>query len=152
MKLAEALILRADCQKRYEQLKNRILRNAKVQEGDQVAEEPQQLIAELERVTEELVELIKRINRTNASTIYSEGKSLSDALAERDVISLRRALYSALAEAASVTQMRYSRSEVKYLSTVNVSEVQKRADDLSRTFREMDARIQEINWQTELRA
>jgi len=34
MKLAEALILRADCQKRFEQLKARLLSNAKVQEGD----------------------------------------------------------------------------------------------------------------------
>ena len=34
MKLAEALILRADCQKRIAQLKGRLLVNAKVQEGD----------------------------------------------------------------------------------------------------------------------
>ena len=34
MKLAEALILRADCQKRIAQLKSRLLVNAKVQEGD----------------------------------------------------------------------------------------------------------------------
>jgi hypothetical protein len=33
MKLAEALVQRADKKKRIEQLKQRILRNAKVQEG-----------------------------------------------------------------------------------------------------------------------
>ena len=43
MKLAEALILRADCQKRIAQLKSRLLTNAKVQEGDAPAEPPQEL-------------------------------------------------------------------------------------------------------------
>ena len=67
MKLAEALILRADCKKRLEQLKARVIRNAKVQEGDQPAEEPQGLLAEVERVARELAELVKRINRTNSA-------------------------------------------------------------------------------------
>ncbi|MEP7188497.1 MAG: hypothetical protein ABI901_04800, partial [Roseiflexaceae bacterium] len=34
MKVAEALILRADYQKRFEQLKQRLQQNARVQEGD----------------------------------------------------------------------------------------------------------------------
>ena len=70
MKLAEALILRADCQKRIAQLKSRLLTNAKVQEGDAPAETPQELIAELERVSAELLDLIKRINRTNSATAF----------------------------------------------------------------------------------
>src|SRR6266481_1145799 len=69
MKLAEALILRADCQKRIAQLKGRLLVNAKVQEGDAPAETPQELIAELGRVSTELLDLIKRINRTNARSL-----------------------------------------------------------------------------------
>lgn len=40
MNLAEALILRADCQKRIAQLKARLLTNAKIQEGDAPAETP----------------------------------------------------------------------------------------------------------------
>ncbi|HEV7858945.1 MAG TPA: DIP1984 family protein [Pyrinomonadaceae bacterium] len=150
MKLAEALILRADCQKRFEQLKARVLRSAKVQEGDQPAENPQELVAEIERVAAELIDLVQRINRTNSRTAYADGKTISDALALRDVLALRRALYSDLAQAASVTQDRYTRSEVKYRSTVNVSEVQKQADALAREYRELDARIQELNWQTEV--
>ena len=60
MKLAETLILRADCQKRFAQLKSRLLTNAKIQEGDKPAENPQELIRELEGVAGELVDLIKR--------------------------------------------------------------------------------------------
>jgi hypothetical protein len=150
MKLAEALILRADCRKRFQQLQSRILTSAKVQEGDEPAENPTELIAELEGVSGEFAALVKRINKTNAATAFSEVQTLADALAERDVLSLRRAAYSGLAQAASVTQDRYSRSEVKFKSTVNVAEIQKRADDLAKSYRELDSRIQELNWSVEL--
>ena len=150
MKLAEALILRADCQKRIEQLKARLLTNAKVQEGDQPAETPQELIAELDRVSAELLDLIKRINKTNSATAFADVGTISDALAERDVIALQRGAYAQLAQTASISQDRYSRSEVKYVSTINVAEMQKRADELAKNYRDLDARIQELNWQTEL--
>jgi hypothetical protein len=150
MKLAEALILRADCKKRLEQLKARAIRNAKVQEGDRPAEEPEALLAEVERIARELADLVKRINRTNSATPFGDGLNLSDALAERDVVALRHRFYSELAEAASISQDRYSRSEVKYVSALSVADAQKRADDLARQYRTLDARIQELNWQAEL--
>ena len=150
MKLAEALILRADCKKRLEQLKARVIRNARVQEGDAPAEEPQALLAEVERVARELADLVKRINRTNSATAFGDGLNLSDALAERDALGVRHRLYSELAQAASISQDRYSRSEVKYVSAVSVADAQQRADELAREFRSLDARIQELNWKAEL--
>ena len=148
MKLAEALILRADCQKRIAQLKSRLLNNAKIQEGDEPAETPQDLIAELDRVSAELLDLVKRINRTNSATVFSGG-TISDALAERDVLAQQRTVYAELAQTASISQARFTRSEIKYVSTINVAETQKRADELARIYRELDARIQELNWKTE---
>lgn len=151
MKLAEALILHADCQKRLEQLKARIVRSAKVQEGDAPPENPQELVTELERVAAELLDLIQRINRTNSTTQFDANeRTVSDVLAERDVLAARRAAYNNLAEAAAVQQNLYSRSEVKFVSTVNVAEVQKRTDELAKQYRELDARIQEANWKTDL--
>jgi hypothetical protein len=150
MKLAEALILRADRQKRLEQLKQRVVGSAKVQEGDEPPENPQELIAEIERVADELLDLIQRINQTNTLTEMALGKSLSDTLAERDVLMVRRTIYADLAKAASIVQARTSRSEVKFKSTVSVPDVQKRVDDLSRAYRDADAVIQEMNWKTEL--
>jgi len=47
MKLAEALHLRADLQKRIAQLGDRLNNNARVQEGDEPAEDPAVLLAEL---------------------------------------------------------------------------------------------------------
>jgi hypothetical protein len=150
MKLAEALILRADSQKRFAQLQSRLIGNAKIQEGDEPAENPNELIKELEGVAAELVNLIKRINKTNSATVVANGKTVSDVLAERDVLALRRAAYSNLALNAAVAQGRLTRSEIKYVSTIKVADVQKRADELAKEYRELDARIQELNWQTEL--
>jgi len=150
MKLAEALILRADSQKRFAQLQSRLLTNAKVQEGDAPAEKPQDLIVELEGTSTELLDLIKRINRTNSATYVTGGGTISDALAERDVLALERAAYADLAQSAAITQGRFTRSEIKYVSTINIARIQKRADELSKKYRELDARIQELNWQTEL--
>ncbi|GAB4441983.1 MAG: DIP1984 family protein [Anaerolineae bacterium] len=150
MKLAEALILRADTQKRIEQLRQRLARNARVQEGDQPAEEPQTLLAELEHAATQLTDLVQRINRTNTVTELEAGLSLSDALAHRDTLTLRQSVYKSLAAEAVVTQNRYSNSELRYTSTVNVAAIQRVADDLARERRELDTRIQSLNWQVDL--
>lgn len=149
MKLAEALILRSDGQKRLEQLKQRLIRAAKVQEGDKPPEDPADLLAEVDRLARELQALIQRINRTNASAKLGTG-TLADALAERDVLKLRRAIVVDVATAAVVQQDRYSKSEVRFKSTVDVGALQKEADDLARRHRELDTRIQEANWLVDL--
>jgi len=150
MKLAEALILRADCQKRIEQLRERLVRSAKVQEGEAPPEDPQALIAELDATVNELVELIKKINATNSRTTLEDGMTISDALAQRDTLLLKRSVYDSLVNAAAVTQSRYGRSEIKTFSTVNVAELQGQMDRMSRDYRELDTKIKAANWTTEL--
>ena len=49
MKLAQALILRADTQKRIEQLKVRLLSNTKTQENEKPSEDPKLLLKELDK-------------------------------------------------------------------------------------------------------
>jgi hypothetical protein len=149
MKVAEALALRADLQKRLEQLKQRLLKNARIQEGDAPPEDPAELQAELEKSAQELTLLIQRINRTNSAARFSNG-TLADALAERDVLKIRYAAYRELATAASTAQARTTRSEVKFVSTVSVAAIQRKADDLAKQHRELDTRIQEADWSTTL--
>ncbi|MDY7022337.1 MAG: DIP1984 family protein [Cyanobacteriota bacterium] len=149
MKLAEALILRSDCQKRIAQLQQRLTRSAKVQEGEQPPENPQELMTELDAVSAELTDLIQRINRTNSITEL-EGHTLSDALAERDVLQQKWSNYNSLIQSASIRHDRYSRSEVRFFSTINIAEVQIKVDNLAREYRELDSQIQAMNWQTEL--
>ena len=149
MKLAEALIQRADAQKRVEQLRNRLSRSAKVQEGEQPPEDPQELLAEIDTVITELTRLIQQINRTNASTNFDDNRTLTDALAERDTLMLRRGMLTTLIN-ASQPQMRYGRAEIKELPTVNVAEIQRQVDDVSRQYRELDTAIQQMNWTIDL--
>src|SRR5512144_1654858 len=120
MKLSEALIRRADAQTRIAQLRQRLAQSALVQEGERPPEDPKQLLKELDRLLGELTGLIKQINHTNSVTRFDEGKTLTDALAERDVLILERTVLASLAQAAAHSQGRYSRSEVKYVPTVNV--------------------------------
>ncbi|MBW4522406.1 MAG: DIP1984 family protein [Scytolyngbya sp. HA4215-MV1] len=149
MKLAEALILRADYQKRLAQLNQRLVNNARVQEGELSSEDPQQLLTELDATVVQLRQLIQQINRTNSQTVFQEQR-LSDALAERDTLMLKRNAYNHLVDAASLQQNRYSRSEIKFISTVNVAQLQRQVDDLSRCYRELDSQIQAMNWQVDL--
>jgi hypothetical protein len=149
MKVAEALALRADLQKRLEQLKQRLVKNARVQEGDAPEEDPVELQSELEKSARELTLLIQRINRTNAGSGFGAGV-LADALAERDVLKIRYNAYRELANAASTSQNRTTRSEVKFVSTVSVAAIQRKADDLAKEYRELDTHIQEADWLTTL--
>ncbi|MFD0713247.1 DIP1984 family protein [Paenibacillus sp. GCM10027626] len=150
MKLAEALVLRADCQRKVSQLKQRLERVVKVQEGEQPSEQPAVLLDELKRTLDELTAWIKKINKTNSFCSFNSNMSLSDALAERDQLMQQRNLLNELLEAASIKQDRYSRSEVKFYRTIDVVEVQKEVDELSKKYREIDFKIQEKNWNTEL--
>ena len=150
MKLAEALVLRADGQKRIEQLQQRLIQNAKVQADDQPAENPEILQQELEELAQELVLLIQRINRTNSRTELEAGMSIADALAARDVTKLKSDIYRNLAQAAIVKQDRQTKSEIKFQSTIQVAEVQRKADQLAKEHRQLDTRVQQANWQTEL--
>ncbi|NMB38009.1 MAG: DIP1984 family protein [Firmicutes bacterium] len=150
MKIAEGLILRADLQKRIEQIKDRLVRSAKVQEGEEPPEDPNLLLQELNELIEQHTLLVQRINKTNSSVVVSNGKTLTDLLAERDSIILKRRVLDSLIQATAIKHDRYSKSEVKFFSTVKVSKVQQEIDLLSKNYRELDAKIQEINWLTEL--
>ncbi|QTH41915.1 DIP1984 family protein [Cohnella sp. LGH] len=150
MKLAEALVLRADTQKKIAQLRQRLERVVKVQEGELPAEDPSSLLRELEQTLDEQTEWIRKINRTNATVSFAEGLSISDALAERDRIMQHRKLLGDVLEQASIKQDRFSRSEVKYERTIDVVQIQTKVDALSKAYREYDFRIQELNWRTDL--
>lgn len=149
MKLAEALIQRADAQKRLEQLRQRLIRSAKVQEGEAPPENPQELLNEVNTVIAEMTRLIQQINHTNASTAYDAERTLTDVLAERDMLMLKRGVLAQLIAATQI-QPRYGRAEIKELATVIVADIQKQVDDLSRQYRELDTSIQQMNWTIDL--
>ncbi|WP_129841305.1 DIP1984 family protein [Streptomyces sp. RFCAC02] len=151
MKLAEALALRADASRRVEQLRARVIGNARHQEGETPSEDPVALLAEADGVLDSLETLIRRINRTNSTVAVAPEGTLTDALARRDVLRLRHALLTGAADAAAGRGgARQLRSELKMLTELPVAELRARADVLAREIRELDMRIQRTNWEADL--
>ncbi|MBX3066188.1 MAG: DIP1984 family protein [Anaerolineae bacterium] len=150
MKLAEALIQRADAQKRLAQLRERLARSSKVQEGEQPAENPRDLLAEVDRVIAEMTDLIKRINRTNATATLANGQTLTEALADRDALVLERGVITGVIAGTAAPDFRFGRAEIKYFATVDVAALQQRADDIARRHRELDTAIQRANWEIDV--
>ena len=150
MKLAEALNQRADLQKRIAQLRERISNNVKVQEGDEPAEDPEDLFRELAVCLNDLENIIVRINRTNQETVW-EGKTLTEMIAGKDVLSLHLSVLRSALDAANVRSDRYSRNEIKFVRTIDVNALQKQVDDRSRDLRELDSKLQQANWMTDLK-
>lgn len=150
MKLATALAERADTQTRLSELRGRLGNNARVQEGEEPAEDPKALLAELDALTAKLEELIARINLTNAATRTADGATLTELLARRDALKERLSIMRGFLDAASSLAGRATRTEIKVLPTVKVADLQKDADALSKELRLLDEQIQELNWTTEL--
>ena len=149
MKLAQALILRSDTQKRIEQLKVRLLSNAKTQENESPSEDPKLLLKELDKLTSELFTLIYSINLTNSNAKF-DGMSLTEMIAKKDALTLKANVLREFATSASQKVDLYSNSEIKILSTVDVSALQKQVDALSKEIRELEMKLQEANWSVDL--
>ena len=149
MKLAEALILRADLQKRIDQLRVRLNNNAKVQENDEPSENPEELLNELDNNINQLKILIKQINKTNCVTV-SNDQTLADLIAEKDTLTLKSNILRGFLNIAGQKVNLYSTTEIKIMSTVDVPALQKELDLLSKKIRETDTELQQANWLTEL--
>jgi hypothetical protein len=154
MKLAEALALRADAQKRLAQLTARAVANARYQEGEPPVEDAAQLHDEARAVISEIEGLIRRINRTNAGSELEPGLTITDALAQRDALGAMHKVAVAVADAASGRDQhgwgRQMRSELRYLTDLRVADLREEADRLAKEYRELDTRLQAANWATEL--
>ena len=150
MKLAEALSLRSDRQKRMLQLTERVKTNALVQEGDAPSEDVDKLLAEFAAIADQFEDLIGRINRTNLAVSISDGRSLTEAIARRDTLKFHINLWRQAAEAGAVKQIRGTKSEIKLVSVINVRAARENVDRFSKELRELDTLIQEANWTNEL--
>jgi hypothetical protein len=150
MKLCGALRFRSDNYKKIEELRAGAVASAQTQESAEAPESPAELLAEIERLAEETLQIVQRINRTNVGTRLASGQLIVDALAEREHYLKLRAPFDGVAQAASGLQQRYLRSEIRVVRTVDPSELRKRVDDFSRRHRLLDVAIQEVNWLTDL--
>ena len=149
MKLAEALSIRAELQKKTEQLEQRLKSVVKIQEGDTPEESPADLLAELYQATAQLEKLLYRINLTNLYTVM-DGEPITAMIARKDVLTLEINVLRNVLKAATEPESRYSRSEIKYVKTVDTAKLRKKIDTLSAELRKTDLKIQETNWTADL--
>ena len=149
MKLATALSEKADLQRRIAELSGRLNNNAKVQDGEKPSEDPKELLTELNKDFERFEELIARINHTNNETKNGD-VTLTDLIAKRDCLKQKIGIMRSFLNTASEKVSRYSKTEIRILSTVSVSDLQKELDGLSKELRETDETIQGLNWTTDL--
>ena len=150
MKLAEALLERADLQKRLAQMGGRLNNNARVQEGEKPAEDPKALLKEQEALTARLETLVAQINLTNSAALI-DGLPMTVFLARRDARREQLQQLRNFLDAASSLSDRARQSEIKIISTVDVAKLQKELDQKSKALRELDAKIQSANWIMDLR-
>ncbi len=149
MKLAEALIERSDVQKRLVQLNDRLKASSKIQEGNDPPEKPDELLRELDFLIERYEYLVLKINVTNASCVI-DGKSLTEHLAKRESIAKKLSIIRNVITDASPNMARITRSELRTISTVNIADLRKQVDMLSKNHREVDTLIQGSNWNLDL--
>jgi hypothetical protein len=149
--VGEALNRRSDLQKRVAQVQQRLRASVLVQEGDDPAESAEELMLELSSLCDELQHLIGRINHTNANSTLSTGETVTDCLARRDVLELRRSGLSTAVRAATGDPLsRFTRSELRMVRQISVAEIQARIDALAKERRELDNVLQRHNWSAPL--
>ena len=149
MKLAEALTIRKDLQTKISRIRERLNANARVQDGLEPNEDPKVLLELLGQTTKEMIDVICRINLTNTMTII-DGTRLGDMIVKRDMDTRKISVLRDFLNNASNLTDRYSKTEILIRSTVNVEEMQRELDRKSKEVRELDVKIQQANWTTDL--
>ena len=147
MKLAEGLLLRADLMKKIEHLQNRIRPVLIVSDDKVPQEDPNKLLAQLRKAIEDLETLIIRINKTNNETKIAGEQTLMEALAKRDSLKMLSETLRNIRYAAQVNNS----GDKNLKTTIDIKKLQAEMDQTGRAFRELDSKIQEMNWLTELR-
>ena len=150
MKLGEALIKRDEYIKKLENLKERAKNNVRVQENDEPDENAHYLIKDYIKTNNELYDITKKINTKNHESILDTGISMAEALSMRDKLLRDMQIYKDILQEVYNKDYRTSKNEIKMTTLVNVKDIQKEIDKLTKAYSEIDIIIQSANWNIEL--
>ena len=149
MKLAEALQERADLNRKIDELRRRLGNCILVQEGEEPAEDPKALLAELDQAIARLDALMAQINLTNCKTKVG-GQTLTELIARKDAILLKLSAYRDLVYTAGQSTSRARGTEIRVRAVLKAYELQAAVDRMAKELRELDNLLQETNWKTKL--
>lgn len=150
MKIAELLLKRSDIQKRVAILRDRISKNAKVQEGSKAHENAEALLEQALVANRELHRIIVTLHEANLTARLDDGRTLTAAVAQRDELTAEHSLLRAAVDAAMADVDRYGSRELRWVSTLDVASLQRRADATAQQLRDLNVEIQRVNWAYEL--
>lgn len=145
MKLAEALVLRADLQKKLENQKKRLANSVRKLDDIQVIEDPAALKLEAEETITVLYSLIDRIYHINQSVILPSGQSMVTVLAKRDELVERRKLLDYIINKSLPDNGLYFNERGKWQPAIDISAYQKQMDDIAMQIRRLNLDIQQTN-------
>lgn len=153
MKLAELLIKRKAEKGNLAFLEGRLKANARVQEGEAPQESPGAILAKVRVSIDLLSQLTRIINRANMVTTWEgpEGVSLADALIVRDALAKKRRVLTGALEAITTKEPRYGRMEIKYVPMLEAATLITQIDEVTKEYAELETRIQQVNWTTEVK-
>lgn len=136
--------MRADLKKKIEHLEARIRPILIVTEGKLPQEDPIKLLAQLRKTIQDFETIVIRINKANNLTHIEGEGSLMEALAKRDSLKMLAEKLRIIRQSAQLN------NAYNMQTTVDINSLQIEIDQTGRAFREIDSKIQEINWLTEL--
>lgn len=150
MKLAEALMERAQLREQMSRLSERLDRNSRVYEGEEPAEDPARMLTELNAIVPRYEELVSAINTANANTVASNGETLARLIARRDALIAKAGILNGLIDSATQNEGYRAQNEPRRIPSVDVRSLRRESDGLSKEAREIDALIQATNWSTDI--
>ena len=90
-----------------------------------------------------------RINLTNCRTM-ADGMTLTELIAKKDALLVKLHAYRDVVYAGSQTAYRARNTEIRIQSAVSVPAWQAEVDRMAKEVRELDNRLQQSNWTTDL--
>lgn len=148
MKLAEALIKRRDLDTAIANLNLSLQENVKVVEGTKPFEDPLELVEAVNNTINEQAKLIQRINKTNNSTRVDDNSNLDELLTLREQLKRRHKILNDAYKSSFSNSRSYN--EIKYNIAVDMQILKNKISEAAKDFRNLDNKIQAINWSTEL--
>ena len=149
MKLAEALQERSDLNTKIAELRRRLENCLLVQDGEEPAEDPKQLLQELDGSVERMEKLMAAINLTNCKTTVN-GMTLTELIAKKDALKVKVSNYKTFVYTVGSGADRARGTEIKIKAVIKASEMQKAVDQMAKEIRLLDNRLQQTNWETDL--
>jgi len=150
MLLSNALVKKSELQKEKKLLMDRIDKVLRTDKEDEPIEDINLLIDLLEKVVDELAELIMQIHHTNHRTYLEEGMTLDDAIILREKHSRQVGIYRSIAKGTTQIKDRWVPYYNNYARFISPTEFHKKADEYACKYAELNTRIQQKNWETKL--